>query len=161
MSSGSIISFDENCVWIHANICWKKFPCANPLKCDFHIGLFNIKLQKEASFSDFESILMKGIEQQGVTDMNKMRLLNIQRIPEGYQRVLFVDISYQPDGMDTVRLNVEQIVKKWPENLQWNSEKTFIELIENWIEFDKTLISTDQKIDNFDWKLTQEENESR
>ena len=82
-------------------------------------------------------------------------------MPERYLENLYVDISHQPDNEDTVNLNVQQLIKNWPKNLQWNLEEKFSKLVEMWIEFDKKLITTDQKIDNFDWKLTPEETESR
>ena len=90
-----------------------------------------------------------------------MRLLNIQKMPERYLENLYVDISHQPDNEDTVNLNVQQLIKNWPKNLQWNLEEKFSKLVEMWIEFDKKLISMGDKIDKFDWKLTPEETESR
>ena len=162
-SSGiSGITCDENCIPIHTVICWKKFPCAIiPYNCAFHIGSFNFNLEQEAKLEDFETVLMEAIKNKGFTDLSKMRLLNIQKMTERYNEVLYVDISYQPNNEDTIKLNVEQLIKNWPKNLQWNLEEKFSKLVEMWIEFDKTLISTDEKIDNFDWKLTPEETESR
>ena len=149
-------------IWINAVICWKTFPCAiPPYKCAFHIGTFNINLKQEATLYDFEAILLKAIKKEGFPDLSKMRILNLQKIPDGYHEVLYVDISYQPDSKDTVRLNIEQVIKNWPTSLKWNLEDTFSQLVEMWIEFDKTLMSTDEKIDNYDWKLTLEEEESR
>ena len=164
-SSGiSGITCDENCISIHTVICWKTFPCAiPPYNCDFHIATFNLNLEEEAKLKDFEAVLMEALKNKGFTDLrlSKMRLLNIQKMPERYREILYVDISYQPDNEDTVKLNVQQLIKNWPKNLQWNLEEKFSKLVKMWIEFDKNLISTDEKINHFDWKLTPEKTESR
>mgnify|MGYP001198236922 FL=1 len=164
-SSGiSGITCGENCIAIHTVICCKTFPCAiPPHNCAFHIGSFNFILEEEAKLKDFEAILIEALKNKGFTDLrlSKMRLLNIQKMPERYLEVLYVDISYQPDSEDTVKLNVQQLIKNWPKNLQWNLEEKFSKLVDMWIEFENKLISMDQKIDNFDWKLTPEETESR
>ena len=110
-SSGiSGITCGENCIAIHTVICCKTFPCAiPPHNCAFHIGSFNFILEEEAKLKDFEAILIEALKNKGFTDLrlSKMRLLNIQKMPERYHEVLYVDNrQLLSDFMRIVMLNL-------------------------------------------------------